>query len=233
MSEPNIPKIGWRERGGAYRCLAPSLKDKTLWMMNRLSAQAGESVLVARVDGSVLAAATAGGATATALTASTTLATATTGTTTATAGTTGTATGTVLLNEGVVNVDDSLLLALTLALGLAGAGGNEVLALILDESLGGGPLLVGLGTLVGLADLEVVAKSKLLLSLLGEVVLVGDVLVLGLGGLVNTLTVLGNGLLQLALSHLLTGDLILLLGSTLLGTPRLSSLLVGAAAGTC
>jgi hypothetical protein len=196
-------------------------------LCNRLSAEAGESVLIAGVDSRGVTAATTGGtATATALTASTTLTTAATG---AAASTTGTATGTVLLNEGVVDVDDSLLLALTLALGLAGAGSDEVLSLVLDELLGSGPLLVGLGALVGLADVESAAKSSLLLSLLGEVVLVGDILVLRLGGVLDTLTVLGNGLLQLGLGDLLASLLVLLLSSTLLGAPRLGSLLLGTA----
>jgi hypothetical protein len=128
----------------------------------------------------------------------------------------------------VVDVNDSLLLTLTLTLDLAAGASNEVLVVILDKLLGVGPLLVSLAALVGLADLEVVTQGKLLLSLLGKVVGVGDVLVLRLGGLCS-LSILGNSLLQLALGNLLAGLLVLLLGLTLGGTPGLGSLLLGTA----
>lgn len=201
-------------------------------VFGRLSTEAGEGALVAGVQGSAVATATttrsAAGST-TLTTTSTTLATAATGGATSTTGTT---TGAVLLLETVVDVDNSLLLALTLTLGLATAGGNEFISLLLDKLLGVGPLLVGLGTLVGLAELEVLAEGKLLLGHLSQVLGVRDALVLRLGGVLSALSILGNSLLQLRLGNLLAGLLVLLLGLALLSTPGLGSLLLGTA-GRC
>lgn len=212
--------------------LAPRWRNQGLGC---LSTKAGEGALVAGVQGGVLAGAatTLSTTTSAALTASATLTTASARATTATTATVTsvasvTTTGTVLLLEAVVDVDNGLLLALTLALGLATATGEEILSILLEEWLGGGPLLVGLAALVGLADLKL-AKSKLLLSLLGEVVLVGDVLVLRLARGLETFGILSDSLLQFGLGDLLAGLLILLLGLTLLGTPRLGSLLLGTA----
>ena len=57
-----------------------------------------------------------------------------------------------------------------------------MVGLLLGERLSIGPLLVDLAAFVRLANLERLAKSKLLLGLLGEVVGVRDALVLGLAG---------------------------------------------------
>ena len=203
-----------------------------------LSAEAGEGRLVVRVDGgtgsTVLTATTVA---TTELATGSTTATAAGGTiaagTTTRAATAATATSSALgLNVALVDLNDLLDLALTLALGLATGTGDEVLSLILDEGLGGSPLLVLLGTLVGLADAQglLSLKGELLLSELGEVLRVRDVLVLGLLllGLLGGLT-LGNGLLLLGLSDLLASLLILKLSLALGGTPRLGSLLLGAA----
>lgn len=229
--------------------------------MSRLfSSEAGESGLVVGVDGSSAAAGSAattataevatevatgtatGTTTATALT--TTLATATTTLATATAGELATGTTTAAttlatvgalgrLDEAVLELDDLLRLALALALGLATGTGEEDLLLVLDEFLGAGPLLVGLGALVGLADLQgvLVLESELLLDLLGEVVGVGDGLVLLLDGSgILRGGVLGNGLLDVGLGNVLALDLVLQLGLAFGGTPRESSLLVGTTA---
>lgn len=216
---------------------------------SRLASQARESGLVVGVDGrsaagtrgtaTAAAEVTTGTATGATTTTSLTTATATLATTTARELATGTtaaaATLTTLaggLDETVLELDELLLLALALALGLAaGAGEEDLILLGLDELLGVGPLLVGLGSLVGLADLEgvLLLEGKLLLGLLGEVVGIGDGLVLLLDGSLLSGGILGDGLLLLGLGDLLADDLILQLGLTLSGTPRESSLLVGTA----
>lgn len=219
-----------------------------------LRAQAGEGRLVAGVEGlGAIAAATSTAevstvsmstistsTTATALTTSTAaLATAfaatlaTSLTTAATRGAAGaststTATGALRLDVALVNVDDLLGLALALTLGLGSGGGDEVLILVLGQSLGVSPLLVNLGSLVGLADLEALSNGELLLGLLGEVVGVRDALVLLLGHLLSVLSILGNSLLQFRLGDLLACLLILLLSTSLSGAPGLGSLLVRA-----
>jgi hypothetical protein len=196
-----------------------------------LFAKGGEGGLIAGVDsGTAVATASTTGTGLGLATSTTGLAaggTATGGTTAggATTATAGTTTGAVLLDEALVNVDVLLLLALTLALGLATGSGDEVGVVLLDELLGG-PLLVDLGAL-DLADGQVAGKGGLLLGLLGEVVGVRDVLVLGLGGL-GVLSILGRSLLQLGLGDLLTSLLVLLLGVALSSTPRLGSLLLRA-----
>ncbi|KAK8114092.1 hypothetical protein PG999_006161 [Apiospora kogelbergensis] len=112
---------------------------------------------------------------------------------------------------------------------LVAVGGNEI-GLFLDKSLGAGPLLVGLAALVGLADIGTAAKSQLLLGQLGEVLGVGDALVLLLlGDGFSVLGILSGGLLQLRLGNGLASLLILGLGFAFLSTPALGSLLLRAA----
>jgi hypothetical protein len=206
------------------------------------AAEAGEGRLVVGVDGSSAAVTTTAGSTTTGSTAtgtapSTGLTTATAGrlataTTTATA-TAATATATLLgsLDEAVLELDNLLLLALTLALGLAARAGEVILGL-LDELLGLVPLLVESRALVGLADLQGIgSKSGLLLSLLDKVVGIRDglVLLLGLSGRGGgvSLSVLGVGL-----GDGLGGLLVLELSLTLVATPSLGSSLVGTTAAT-
>jgi hypothetical protein len=226
------------------------------WLLHLFAAQAGEGRLVLSVDGgSVLTTTTsatraAGAGTtgaaragATAALAALTTATATalralaalaaltaasaTRATTAAAGTTA---GTLGLNESGVKVDGLLDLALTLALLLAGSSGDvDILGLVLLKSLGASPLLVELAALVGLTGLEGTAKSKLLLGLLGEVVGVGDALVLGLGGLLAG-GILGKSLLLLVLGNSLASLLVLKLSLAFGSTPGLGSLLLGTTA---
>lgn len=215
--------------------------------MRHLASQAGESRLVVGVDGSRAATGTATAATevttstATGGTASTTLTTATATLATATARELATATTAAAaavttlaggLDEAVLQLNELLLLTLALALSLAGGAGEENLVLLgLDQFLGVGPLLVLLGSLVGLTDLEgvLLLESELLLGLLGEVVGIRDGLLLLLSGsLVGG--ILGAGVLLVSLGDLLAGLLILQLGLALSGAPRERSLLVGAAA---
>jgi len=208
-----------------------------------LASEAGERALVGRVEvgagsRSSLAAATTG---TTELAAGSTTATAaatgtiTTGTTAgATTAATGTTSGVGGLDKALVDLDDLLDLALTLALGLATGGGEVVLTILLGEGLGVGPLLVLLNALVGLAESEssLGLESRLLLGLLDEVIGVGDVLVLLLllnGGGGGSIAFDG-GLLLLGLSELLAGLLVLQLGLALVGAPCLSSGLVRATA---
>jgi hypothetical protein len=215
-----------------------------------VASQARESRLVVGVDGSSAAGTgtatattevTTGGATGGTATTTLTTATATLATTTARELATGTTASTAALatlagrlDEAVLELDELLLLALTLALSLAAGTGEEDLVLLaLDELLGVGPLLVLLGALVGLADLQGVflLESELLLGQLGEVVGVRDGLVLLLsGGLVDRGGILGTSLLLIGLGDLLASLLVLQLSLTLSGTPRKSSLLVGATA---
>jgi len=212
----------------------------TLWQEasgqgNLVAAEAGESGLVAGVNGSAAlssslrsAAATATGVVTTTATVTTTLSATTTTAATATAGTTSATTGALGLDESRVEVNGLLDLALTLSLGLASSGG-EVLLLLVLEGLGVGPLLVELAALVGLTDLETRLESGLLLSLLGEVIVVRDLLLgLFLGGSLSSSSLLSGGVLLLVLSDSLAGLLVLKLSSTLVGTPRLGSLLVRA-----
>lgn len=208
-------------------------------MRRHLVAEAGEGRLIVRVDGSSLV--LGAGSTATGSTTGSTTTGSTTGTATATAGiatgTTAAATGTTTsgalgLDEALVDLEDLLDLALTLALLLAGGASNELLGLVLLEGLGVGPLLVLNDTLVGLADLEggsLGLESGLLLGELSEVLGVGDVLLLLLlgGSLGGGLTL--GGLLLLRLGDLLAGLLILQLSLALGGAPGLGSLLLGAA----
>lgn len=203
-----------------------------------LVAEAGEGRLIVGVDGSSLVlgaggtatGSTTGSATGSATRTATATAGITTGTTAAAAGTT--TSRTLGLDETLVDLDDLLDLALTLALLLAGGASNELLGLILLEGHGVGPLLVLNDTLVGLADLEggLSLESGLLLGLLDEVLGVGDVLILFLlGGRLSGGLTLGGGLLLLRLGDLLGGLLILQLGLALGGAPGQGSLLLGAA----
>lgn len=215
------------------------------WRASLLAAEAGESGLITGVDGSaVTTAATARGTAAsgttgstTGSTASTTLTTtATTATLAATASTLATATLTTTaataaaralrLGDAGVEVDGLLDLLLLLALSLASNRGEEVLLLVL-EGLGVGPLLVNLGALVGLTDLQATVKTELLLGELGEVIGVRDALVLRLSSLLAS-GVLSEGLLLLGAGNGLSGLLVLELGLALSGA-RLGSLLVGTA----
>jgi hypothetical protein len=206
------------------------------WRLEHLCAEAWESALVLGVDWGSLGTATWGSSssswgitasaaaswaitTAWAVTAAWSIATSTTATAS-------TATSTTLLwglNKALVDLNDLLLLALTLTLGLWTGTGNESSFLLLLESLGGLPLLVLLATLVGLADLKG-TKSELLLSLLDEVVGVRDAVVLWLWlGDLSGLTV---SVLELSLSNGLGGLLILELSLTLGSAPSVSSLLL-------
>lgn len=157
-------------------------------------------------------------ATATATTFTTTAATAATGAIT-------TATG--LLNETHVDIEEGLLLALSLTaslLFLALDVGLFVLTTL--DLLGGGPLLVGLGTLVGLAGLLQTEILALLLGLLGQVVGEGLDLLLGLGLLLLTGSL---GLIRIALGEGLAGLLVIPSRFTTSVTPTLLNLLVGIA----
>jgi hypothetical protein len=202
-----------------------------------LAAEAGESRLIAGVDGSRVATAATRGTAARSTTGSTASATLTTTSTTATLAataaavtpttlTTAATAGALRLDEAGVEVDGLLDLLLLLALGLA-TGAGEVLLLLVLEGLGISPLLVDLGALVGLTDLQAGIKAELLLSQLGKVVGVGDALVLGLSGLL-TGGILGEGLLLLGAGDSLSGLLIVEL-SLALNSAGLGSLLVGAA----
>lgn len=149
----------------------------------------------------------------------------TVGTTTGTSATTTRALGgCVGLLPAAVVVDGELLLALTLTLLLAGTAGNEVLVVVLDKRLGAGPLLV---VSDGLADALGVAQGELLLGLLGEVGLKSDLLDLGL--FVLSFGILSLGILLLGLGNGLSSLLVLELSLAFGGTPRLGSLLLGAA----
>jgi hypothetical protein len=131
----------------------------------------------------------------------------TTTATTAATGTGGSRAG--LLDEAHVDVKEVLLLALLLTLGLLGGTLDVGLGLLVLQLLGGSPLLVLLGALVG--GTHGLGSEAVLSSLLSQVVGVGLGLVglldllggsLGLGGLVG----LGDGLTNLlVVPGLLTG----------------------------
>lgn len=137
-----------------------------------------------------------------------------------------------LLGLGVdgVEVDKGLGLALTIA-GLVLGLSKEVglLLLVLVNGLGGLPLLVLAGALIGTADLGGGAKGGLLLSKLGEVLIVGLGLLLLLGGDSGGIGLGGvrvrrvDGIL---LGKLSTSKLIAQLGIALVGTPSVGSLLL-------
>lgn len=200
------------------------------------AAEAGESTLILGVDGGdgatsgvALASAATGSATTAATTITTTI------TTTTTTATITTATATSLRARSVpgaprggfqdTGVESSELvvgLLSTLALLLGNAGREVVLLLVLGDGLA--PVLIRLGALVSLANVEL-TKRELLLGLLGEVVGVGDAVVLGLrrgqwGGILRL------SLLLLLLGDVLAGIFIGLLGTALVGAPTVSRLLV-------
>lgn len=197
---------------------------------NLVAAEAGESRLVAGVNSSIALSRSLRSTAATAAVTSTATVTTTLSATTSTAASASASTtsGALRLDEARVEVNGLLDLALALALCLA-SGRGEVLLLLVLEGLGVGPLLVELAALVGLTDLETGVESGLLLSLLGEIFLVRDLLLgLLLGGGSLSGSVLSNGILLLVLSDSFTGLLVLKLSSTLVSTPGLGSLLVRA-----
>lgn len=215
-------------------------------MVLYLSAEAREGRLVTSVErgrGTLTALAalttsttTAEIATATATTLTTSTSTTSLATTLATTFTTGTATGTttatsttgtIRLDIALVNVDELLGLALTFALSLATRARNELIVLLLSELFGAGPLLVGLGALVRLANVEGSVKGKLLLGQLSKVFGVGNALVLRLELSSGSFGVLSSGILQLGLSDLLANLLVFLLSIAISSTPGLGCLLLG------
>lgn len=203
-------------------------------MDNLVAAEAGESRLVVGVDSSIALSSSLRSAAATAAVTSTATVTTTlsTSATTAATASAGTTSGALGLDETGVEVNGLLDLALSLALGLA-SGGGKVLLLLVLEGLGVGPLLVELAALVGLTDLEARLESGLLLSLLGEVFFVGDLLLgLLLGGSLSGSGFLSSGVLLLVLSDSLAGLLVLKLSLAFVSTPGLGSLLVGATVAT-
>lgn len=200
-------------------------------MSSCLCTEAGESRLVGGVDGGVLLARStaAGSTTARTATGATTGSTTRAITTTATGATAGTAARATtsravlrLLDVAVLELDELLLLAPTLALGLAtgaleenlvlGAGveGDEVLPLVLLDTLVGGTDVGGSGETLGL----------LLLLNLGLVIIEENLDGLRLG-LLNL--GLGSGALgsELSLGGLLAGLLILELLGALVRAPSL------------
>lgn len=215
-----------------------------------LAAQAGESTGIVGVDGGGAATSATGAATreavttarstSTGSTAGSTSATVATLTTTATTlSTTASGTSAALpaltgaVGSFTLNIpgDDLLRLGVALAQLLASRGGDEILlGVILDEGLAASPLLLLLGvhTLVGLASGCADVQGSILLGQLGIVGIERDLLGLRLLSLV--LGILSLGILLLGLSNGLTGLLVVELGSTLGGTPRLSSLLLGTTA---
>jgi hypothetical protein len=213
-----------------------------LWVSFLVAAQAGEVLLVdgragggagttTATTGSSRGSTTTGssrGGTTTGSTAgstvTTTSGTVTTGgtvTTTATTAATGTGGSRAgLLDEAHVNVKEVLLLALLLTLGLLGGRLNVGLGLLVLQLLGGSPLLVLLGALVG--GTHGLGSEAVLSSLLSQVVAVGlglvGLLSLLSGGLGFGLVGLGDGLTNaLVVPGLLTG----------LAAPALLDLLAG------
>ena len=195
----------------------------------RLFAQGRESRLIAGVDGGGRtttrggSTTTGGGSTTGGATSATRATTTAAEVTTVTTTTTGATTSLGRLDIALVDVNDLLDLALTLTLGLAAGGGDEVLVLLLDELLGGVPLLVLLGALVGLADLQRV-QAGTLLSLLSKVGIQSDLHLLRLLRLLGGSLSLGS--LHLGLGDGLAGLLVLQLGVAFGGAPALSGLLL-------
>jgi hypothetical protein len=131
----------------------------------------------------------------------------------------------------MIDLDDLLLLALALTLGLAARSSDKVFLFLLGDSLGICPFLVLLAALVWLAGLrDTSAKSELLLSLLSEVISVGDAVVFGLGlGNFSSwggLSVTSQSLLLISLSDSLTSYFISEFGASFGGTPSVSCLLL-------
>ena len=193
--------LGVKSRGGARSAAGGTATGSTTGLTTAAGTTTGAATGAATA--ATLGTVAALGAVAAALTT-----TATTAAAEAAAGALG------LLNEALVDLDDLLDLALTLALGLAGGTGNELVVLVLDQGLGRGPLLVGLGALVGLADRQSALEAQLLLGLLGEVLVVGNELLLGLGLLLSG-GLLSGGSLLVGLGNGLASLLVALLGLTL------------------
>jgi hypothetical protein len=211
---------------------------------NLVAAEAGEVLLVdgraGRATGSAAGSTTTGsggtatGSVATGSTVTTGGAVATTGTTLTTASgavTTVTTAATATAGGGAaagrldvaqVNVEEVLLLALLLALGLLAGAGDVGLLVLLGELLGLSPLLIELAALVGGAD--GLGGEGLLLGLLGKVVGEG----LGVIGLLLGFLVSGGlGLGLLVLGDLLALALVVPGLLAALGTPALLDLLAG------
>jgi hypothetical protein len=141
-----------------------------------------------------------------------------------------------LFDEALVNLEELLLLALALALGLSAWSSNEIFFVILGNGFGVCPFLVLL-TLIWLAGLgDTGAECKLLLSLLSEVVSVGDIVVfwLGLSGGLSSLTISWCGvtitsqsLLFVGLGKSFTGFLVVELSLAFIGAPAVSDLFLG------
>lgn len=127
------------------------------------------------------------------------------------------------------------MLTLALTLSLPTGSCNEVLFFLFGNRLGIGPLLILLAFvwLTGLRDTG--TKSELLLGLLGEVVSVGDAVVLGLGlsswlsGPVggSTITVTGQSFLSLGLSNGFACLLVVEFTLAAICAPSMCSLLLG------
>jgi hypothetical protein len=140
------------------------------------------------------------------------------------------------LDEALIDVKNLLLLALTLALGLAARSSDEVLFLFLGNCLGVGPLLVLLAAFVGLAGFwDTRAKSGLLLLKLLQIFSVRLAVVLWLsfsgcpiGG--SSIAITSQCLLLVGLGESFTGFLILEFSFTFGGTPSVSGLLLRFAA---
>jgi hypothetical protein len=161
----------------------------------------------------------------------------TTGSTTVTASTASTASAPVttttlpVVDEAGLDLEELLLLALTVA-GLFPGLASEVIAVLvaLVEGPGIGPLLVLAGSLVGTTDVGGSTKVGLLGGKLRKVLVVGLGLLLLLNG--GSLLALGGSGLTLAsllLGDLLTSKLVIPFARALGGTPALVGLLVGVA----
>lgn len=200
----------------AYKC--QFMRGKKLHLF---AAKAGEVLLVNGDSGSSSSSGSGALGTGTVATA----ATSTTSTTATTAATGTRATSAGSLNEAHVDLKEVLLLALLLALGLVLLALDVgILLLGTLELLGGGPLLVELGALVGSTD--GLGAQVTLGSLLGKVVGVGLGLV---GGLLGLLLAGGLGLGLIGLSNVLAGLLIVPGLLAALVTPALVHLLAGVA----
>ena len=170
---------------------------------------------------SITAAATA----ATALAAEFTATTLTTSTAATATASTEVVAGSRLEQAVAIELDEVLLLALTVALGLAAGSGNEVLILGAFNGLALGEL--GRAALVGLAD--VLRNSELLLRELGKVLLVRLALLLGLlldSGVNIGSGVFGNGVLLVLLGDGLALGLVGELGVAVVTSPSVCDLLL-------
>lgn len=127
------------------------------------------------------------------------------------------------------------MLAFALTLGFAAGASNEGLFFLLGDSLGVGPLLVFLGAFVGLAAFR--SGERKLLGFLGKVLCIRDAVVLWLGLSVRELVAIGvdwgistiasQSILLFSFGDSFTSLLISELGATFVGTPSMTSLLLG------